>query len=124
MLAQDFLIVVRTVLAAAICMTDTTLWRTPQGDGHVQRTDRQVTFHAVSDRPADHAPRMQIEDDCEKEPALSRPDLADVTRSFLVGAICREVLVQQVRCDVEAVVAARGRLELLVPPDLYPVFFH
>ena len=90
----------------------------------VQRTDGQVAFHAIADRPADHAPRMQIEDDSEIEPALPRSDIADVTRPFLVGAIRREVPVQQVRCDVEAVVAVRGRLELLVPPDLYPVLFH
>src|SRR6056297_337984 len=45
-------------------------------------------------------------------------------RPFPVRTDCREVAIQQVRCDVEAVVAVRGRLELLVPPELYAIFVH
>jgi hypothetical protein len=57
----------------------------PQRDGHLQRPDRQVTFHPVADSPADDAPGMQIEDDSQIEPALLCPDIADVARPFLVG---------------------------------------
>src|SRR6056297_187048 len=45
-------------------------------------------------------------------------------RPFPVRTDCREVAIQQVRSDVEAVVAVRGRLELLVPPDLNAIFLH
>ena len=40
--AQDLLVVVRTVLAAAIRVVNAVLWWSPQGNSHVQGTDRQV----------------------------------------------------------------------------------
>src|SRR6056297_3915410 len=124
MLAQDFLIVVGTVLAAAVRVMDATLRWSPQRNSHVQRADRKVTLHAIADGPADHPPGMQIEDDRQIQPALLGPDIADVTRPFPVRAGCREVPVQQVRCDVEAVVAVRGRLELPVPSNRNAVITH
>lgn len=54
---------------------------------------------------------MQVEDDSQIEPTLLRPDIADVTRPFLVGAIRIEIPVQQVGRDVEAVVAVGRRLD-------------
>ena len=53
---------------------------------------------------------MQVEDDSQIEPAFAGPYIADVPRPFLIGRIRMEVPVQQVRRDVEAVVAIRGRL--------------
>ena len=76
-----------------------------------KRPDRQVAFHAVADRPADDAPGMQVQDDGEIQPPLPGPDIADIARPFLVGPICREVTIQQVRRDVERVVAVRRRFE-------------
>ena len=57
---------------------------------------------------------MQIEDDGQIEPSFLRPDIADVTGPFPVRAVCADVPVQQVRRNIEAVVAIRGRLKLLV----------
>ena len=54
MVSQDFLIVVRTVLAASIRMMNASLGRPTQGDGHVQRADRQVLLHPVADGPTYH----------------------------------------------------------------------
>lgn len=105
MLAQDLLIVVRTVLAAAIAVEDRASGRRPEGDRHLQRPDRQIAFHAVADSPADHAAGMQVEDHSQIQPALAGPDIADVARPFPIGSICREVTVQQVRRDIEPVVA-------------------
>ena len=53
---QDFLIVVRTVLAAPVAMMNASLWWSSQSDGHVQGADRQVLLHAVADGPSDHPP--------------------------------------------------------------------
>lgn len=56
MLAQDLLVVMRTVLAAPVAVEDAAFgWRS-EGDGHVQGPDRQVTLHAITDSPTDHAP--------------------------------------------------------------------
>jgi hypothetical protein len=52
MLAQDLLIIVRTILAAAIHVMEAILGRLPEGDGHFQCTDYQVPFHPIADRPA------------------------------------------------------------------------
>jgi len=48
---------------------------------------------------------MQVEDHSEIQPALACPDIADVSRPFLVGHVCGEVTVQQVQRDVELVIA-------------------
>ena len=66
----------------------------------------------------DDAPRMQVQDHRQIQPALASPDVADVTgllpgnglpanhdRAFLVGPIRSEVAVQQVWRDVERVIA-------------------
>jgi len=105
MLAQELLIVVRTVMAAAIAVEDAAPRRGSQGDGHLQRPDRQIAFHAVADGPTDHAPGVQVQDHRQIQPPFAGPDVADIARPFLVGPICREVTVQQVRRDVEGVVA-------------------
>ena len=80
---------------------------------------------------------MQVEDDSEIQPTFLRPDIADVTgllggrrmlafaeSPLLVRAVCREVSIQQVRRDVEAVISVCGRLELLVSPNLYAILCH
>lgn len=63
MLAQYLLIIVRTILRPAICMMDAAFGRLPERDGHLQRPDREITLHAVTDSPADDASGMQLEDD-------------------------------------------------------------
>ena len=61
--AQNLLIVMRAVLRPAIRMMDAVLGRLPQGDGHVQGSNRQVALHAVADCPADHTTGMQVQND-------------------------------------------------------------
>jgi len=48
---------------------------------------------------------MQVEIDSEVDPSLAGPDIADVTRPFLVRFVCFEVPVQQVGRNVEGVIA-------------------
>ena len=124
MLAQDFLIVVGAILTAAICVVDAAFWRSAQSYGHVQRPDRQVALHPIADGPADDAPRMQIEDDSQIQPAFPGPGIADVTGPFLVSAISSEVPVQQVRRDIETVIAVGRGLELLVSLHLNAILLH
>ena len=53
---------------------------------------------------------MQIKDDSQVEPTFAGPHKTDVSGPLMVGAIRMEVPVQQVRRDVEGVVAVgRGR---------------
>ena len=50
-LSQDFLIIMRAILQPAICMMDAAFGRLPERDGHLQRTDRQITFSSGCSRP-------------------------------------------------------------------------
>ena len=113
MVAQDFLIFVRTVLAATVAMKHAAPRRGPERDGHFQRADRQVAFQAITDSPADNAPGVQVQDHRQIEPALAGPDVADVSCPFLIGLIGSEVALQQVWSDVERVIAVRRRLEFV-----------
>ena len=65
--------------------------------------------------PADDAPGVEVEHDGQVQPALCRPDIADVGSPFLVGCLGGEVLVEKVRCDGLVVLAVRRLFELLVP---------
>ena len=58
MLAQYFLIIVRTILAATVGMMDAFFWRCPEGDSHLQGPDRKVTLHPITDRPANDTAGM------------------------------------------------------------------
>ena len=51
-LAQDLLVIVRAVLAAAIRMMDAALGRSPQRNRHVQRPDREIALHPVAEGPS------------------------------------------------------------------------
>ena len=112
MLAQNFLVVMRTILPAPVAVEDAAPGRCPQSNGHPQRPDRQVALQAVADGQADDATRMQIQDHGQIQPPLAGPDVADVTGPFLVWLGCMEVTSRQVRGNVECMIAVRGRLEL------------
>ena len=101
----------RTVLAAAVAMENAAPWRGSERNGHFQRADRQIAFQAITDGPADDAPGVKVQDHRQIEPALPGPDVADVTRPFLIGLIGSEIALKQVWGDVERVIAVRRRLE-------------
>jgi len=100
MLTQDFLIVVRTILATPVRMVNAVFGRPAQSNGHVQRPDCQVPFHSVADGPADDTPGIKVQNHGQIEPALAGPDIANIDnlsadrglpaipeRPFLIGAI-------------------------------------
>jgi hypothetical protein len=51
MLANDLLIVMRTILAASIRVMDAFFGRCPEGCGHVQSPGCQAPFHPITDSP-------------------------------------------------------------------------
>ena len=67
---------------------------------------------------------MQIQGHSEIQPTFSRPHVADVARPFPVGPVRCKVPVQQIRRDVEGVVAICGHLVFLRPFDPYAVLAH
>ena len=67
---------------------------------------------------------MQIQDDSEIQPPLPGPDVADIARPFLVGPIRRDVTIQQVRRNIERVVAVRRRFEFPRSFNDNPVLTH
>ena len=120
MFSQNLLMVMGTLWAArcpatvclqtvrgAIRVMNAALRWPAQGDGHVQGADRQVLLHPVADGPTYHPARMQIEDDRQIHPAFPRPDVGDVASPCLVKLARSEILLQEIRRDVECVVAAR-----------------
>ena len=76
---------VEPALASSIAMVDHTGARLAQPDSTVKRPERQVAGHASAHGPADDAPGVEVEHDGQVQPALCRPDIADVGSPFLVG---------------------------------------
>lgn len=67
---------------------------------------------------------MQVQNHGKIQPSLPRPDIADVTRSFLVWQVCCEVTGQQLRRDVELVFAVRCHLVFTSSHDGYAILAH
>ena len=123
-LPQDFLIVMRTILRPAICVMDAAFRRRSKRDSHVQRPDRKIAFHSIANCPTDNAPGVQIEDHGKIQPAFARPYVADIACPFLIRLFSREVPIQQVRRDVELVIAIRRDFVFAGPYDRYAVLTH
>lgn len=119
-LSQDFLMVVRAVLAAAVCMMDTS--RGGRGSAMAKSDARNARYRFMRLPTALSITRRECRSSMTAR--SSQPDIPDVASPFLVWKISRDVPVRQVRGDVEALVAVRGCLELLVPPDLDAVLRH
>ncbi len=99
-------------------------WWPSDRDGHVQRPQGEILLHAVADGPSDDAPGEKVNDHGKINPTLPRPDVGDVARPPLVRPARLEVLLQEIRRDVEDVVAVGGGLELPCPHNLDAVLAH
>ena len=120
MLAQDLLVVVRTILRPAIRVVNAAFgWRSER-NRHLQRSDRKITFHPVADSPSNHTTGMQVQDHSEVQTAFTRPDITDVASPLLVWCISVEVTIQQVQCDVELMVTIRRHLVFARPSSDIP----
>ena len=79
-LGQAFLVFIRAILRPAIHVMNAAFGRSTKGHSHVQRPDRQVSLHPVTDGPSDDAAGIQIKDHRQIQPALSGPDIGYVAR--------------------------------------------
>ena len=55
----------------------------------------------------DHPAGMQVENDGQIDPTFACPNIGDVTGPFLIWLARSEILLQEIRRDVERVVAVR-----------------
>ena len=96
MLTQDFLVVIRTVLRATVCVMNAAFGWLTQSNGHIQCTYGQIPLHAIANGPANHTPRIQIKNDSKVKPPFVRPNIGYIARPFLVWPISRKVLIKQI----------------------------
>jgi hypothetical protein len=99
-------------------------WRPSDRDGHFQRPQGKILLHAVADGPADDSPREKVNDHSQIYPAFPRPYIGDVTSPLLVRPACSEVLLQEIRRDVEGVVTVSGAFELPAADNLDAILAH
>jgi hypothetical protein len=107
---EPLLIIVPAILASTIGVVIAAFRGLTQGDGHVQRLDRQVALHATADGPANDPARMQIQNGSQVQPTLAGPYIRDVARPFLVRRGCGEVPIQQIGSHRQGVIAVGGHL--------------
>ena len=77
-------------------MEDAAVGRVAQAHSHIQRPDRQILLHPITDGPTDDATAVQIKDHCQIEPTLCRPDIGDIARPFAVGRVRQEIPIMHV----------------------------
>ncbi len=64
--------------------------------GHLKRRDGEVAAEMILHRPADHAPREQVDDDRKVQPALPRSDVGDIGGPDLIRSARRELTLHQI----------------------------
>lgn len=67
---------------------------------------------------------MQVEDNSQIQPSLTRPDVTGVTSPLLVWGISVEVAIQQVWRDIELAVTVYRELVLACSSNRYAVLAH
>ena len=107
---QFGLIINGTILTAAVRVMNESFGRTSHDKSLSQSGECQIAVQPVANGPTDHAAGEQVNDDRQIEPSLPRPDIRDIHAPLRVGRRCREVLVDDVRCDRSAVVAVGPRV--------------
>lgn len=91
------------VLAASVrMMHDARFWSTAK-PGHPQSIRHNIGRHARLERPADHFPVEQIQNNGKVQPAFVGPQVRDVRRPDQIGGGWHEVPVQQIRCHWQTV---------------------
>ena len=108
MMAQNFLVIMQAILAAAIRMMDAAFWWPRRAMAISNARIRQIAIHSVADGPADHTHGMQVQNHRQIQPALTGPNVTDVDSPLFVGVIRHKIPVQQVWCNIELVIAVRG----------------
>jgi len=103
---QSLLVIIGTILAAAIAVEDAALWRLAKTNSHIERLDCQNLLHPVADRPAHDTARVQVKDDGQIEPSLCGPDITDVASPFAVRCIRDKVAAQNISNNTQAMIAA------------------
>ncbi len=58
MTTKTLLVLMSAVLGSAIGVVNAARWWASQGGSHIQSTQCKILFHAIADRPTDHAPRI------------------------------------------------------------------
>ncbi len=69
----------------------------------------QLGLHMRLHRPAHHLPAAQVDDDSQVQPAFGCHHVHDIARPGLIRRRRREVALQQVRRDGQAMIPARRR---------------
>src|SRR5918993_3150297 len=118
------LVLDRAILTTAIRMVKQAGCWSSNNEGSSQRGQHQLFVQAIAGGPTHDTPGIKVDDDRQVQPALSRPDVADVGAPLLVGALGREVLVEEVRRDREGVQAVGGALEAARLPGSEAVLAH
>ena len=92
-----------TILAAAVGMMNAALWRLAQVNGHLQCPDREVFFQPVADGPANDPSGIKIDNHCQEQPTLTRPDIGDVASPFLIWPGRPKNLIQQIWRNIQVI---------------------
>ena len=81
-------------------------------------------FQAIADRPTHNTAGVKVNHHGQIQPALSDPDISDITYPFLVRSIRIEVPVQPVGRNVEVVISVCGGFVFACSDDANAVVTH
>src|SRR5579863_5275777 len=83
--AQQLLIFLAGVLAAAVRVMQHGARRLAPLKRHPERVQHQPSFQPLAQRPSDHPARKQVQHNRQVQPALKRPQISDVADPAAVG---------------------------------------
>ena len=87
------------ILAALVGVVQQAVGLAATPDGHDQRIGHQLSGHRGTHRPAHHPAGVEIDDSRHIQPALSRPDVGEVSDPLPVRGGRMELPVQNIRSN-------------------------
>ncbi|ERI12139.1 hypothetical protein Brsp07_00184 [Brucella sp. NBRC 14130] len=105
-------------------MLDQSRFWLPDCNSLLQSTDSQILFHPIARFPADDATRIEIDNDCQVQPAFYRPYVTDIDTPFLIRSVTSEVLIQKIGSDRLAMIAVRRALETRLLSGFQTILTH
>ena len=94
--SQESSILPTRVLHTTIRMMNHPARRSAVSHGHLKRRDSKVCPKMVRQRPANHAPRKQVHDDGQVQPAFPRADVGYVRRPDFVWRLGQKLPLHEV----------------------------
>ena len=109
------------VLLSLVAVMNQARPRTTLGNRHMQCVEHQLLVNSVAHRPPHDTPGVEVDHYRHIEPPTTGRHKGDIRHPDPIGAVCREIPIEQIRCRRCAVPGGIGPAKAAYPFGEYPM---